>query len=125
LAQRRCDYQSLIGDIKGAQVYYEDQQADEAAFHEAMANEASLTAEATKPDLATLRSDYDARRQHADDAAERYGVKFAELQAQIQQLEEQWAESNAELISEYHQIGADSRPPVVDSLRPDGAGARF
>lgn len=58
--------------------------------------------------LQQLHSDFCALQQHKADVDERYAVKFAELQAQIQQLEKTWGEANAELVNERQQVGDEA-----------------
>jgi len=84
-----------------------------AAYHEAMESqaeaeyEAGLAAEAgaaeaavDKPTLAALRSDYDARQQHAADVTQRMRDAEALLEEKLAQIRKKWAESFSELIAE-------------------------
>jgi len=56
------------------------------------------------PDLAALRSDYDALQQHAADVTVRHNAEQAQLERAISELREMWSKCNAELIEEYTDI---------------------
>ncbi len=79
------------------------------------------------PDLAALRSNYDAIQQHKADVDERYNVARADLQEKIQTLETAWQQSYAELIAEWQEVGENAdlqelalRQSIIAAYRESG-----